>query len=526
MAAGVPVPFSKVGYTTREEVLTSDLNRMGKLSSRELQDLLADENRTDESISGSDPQSGRGSRVSAASLLPLLSSAAAFTMDLSFGQAFLQDNTIATDVTAGGDDSQYQVVRWTAQNIGFTTPDAGNPRIDLVVVTPTVVDADGASRFTMVNPITRSLQALNVNKTNNPGTNVQIVAGTPDPQPTAPAVPAGALALFEVYIPASAADSTTFKVARRTHRRGAVSVGATMHGILRGCVPAWSVVDESAAASTLTVGNSTTAGPSRVVIDGEVITFTRLSSASPASLVGVVADAGANSPYAASAPATSDKPYYLYLCGGRSLPQGRRTDLSGNALQPLVVVESLVAPDRNGRPSVAITTPRGTTQLGAVYIGVGYVTMNSTRRKPCVVEGDWISAYTGQMVAGPTTFVGFNDMVNRQPDLSATVRTAHNINTRPLPATQARLSALMITNGTTAVQVTLGSVDLGATAVFTEGFLYAGATASTPVVKIDFVANPIGFPAIMLAAPAAVSDISGFLLWARGWNMRVPRIGY
>ena len=68
----------------------------------------------------------------------------------------------------------------------------------------------------------------------------------------------GGLALFEIYVPAAAADSTAFSVSRRIWRRGGVSVGASMHGILRGCTPNWGAVDETVAAS-LTIGSAASA---------------------------------------------------------------------------------------------------------------------------------------------------------------------------------------------------------------------------------------------------------------------------
>lgn len=520
MAVGVPVPLSKVGFSTREELLTSDLNRLEKLVSRDAQDVLADEGRTDESRDPVfvDPQSGQGTRIDAATLLATLGPLSGFGMTLTYGQAFLQDAAIATDVTAGGDDSQYQAVRWPSQTVTPTTPDASNPRIDLVVATPAVQDTDSASRNVLVNPTTRALAALNVFKTNNPLAAVTVVAGTPAAQPTAPAVPAGGLALFEIYVPAGAADSTAFTVSRRLWRRGAVSVGAGMHGVLRDCTPTWGAVDETVNAS-LSVGSSS--APSRAVIDGQVVVFSALSSLGPTALPGVVQDAGANNPFAAAAAATVDKVYYLYLCGGRNAPQGRRTTLSGNALQPTVLVESLVAPGKDGRPSANITTPRGVTRAGALYVGVGYVVMNTTLRKGCYVDGDWVHPLTGQMTTGPATFVGFNDGGDRSGSLSGSARTAQNVNTKPALADAALLSAVIVTTGTNAVALGLGDVDLGATDVMDEGYLYAPSGTGTHVVKVDFRSRCSG--AGILATPANIADISGFLLWSRGWNMHVPR---
>jgi hypothetical protein len=519
MSAGTPL--SSEIFNAREEMLTSDLNRLQALASREVQDIAGQENSSDDSRAGGDMQNGVGVPIDAAEILPSVAYPGGFVLTLQYGSGYLTDFGVGNFGDAAN-GSPYTVVRWAQQDLAFTTPDAGLPRIDLVVATPATVPTDSAARFILVDPVARAVAPANVYKTSNPLASVQVIAGTPNAQPTSPAVPAGALALFEVYVPAGAANATLFKLARRLWRRS-VGVMATYHGILRNCVPTWNLADETAASAELVILGATHVGDAarinRVIIDGEMISFGLLDG-SGATLPTVVSDAGANSPFAAAAPATSDKVYYLYLCGGRNLPQARRA--TTGELQPVVLVESLVPPNPDGRPSDVITTRRGTTQDGALYIGCGYIVAGSTRRKGCSVQGDWIYPLSGQVTTGAATFVGFNDTANRQPALSATVRTSHDLNTQPALADSALVSALMITSGVTAVQLALGA-GVGASAVLTEGYLYAGATASTPVVKVDFLSSAAGGGSIF-ASPAAITDISGFLLWARGWNMRVPRL--
>jgi hypothetical protein len=510
------VPFSRTNWSTREEVLTSDLNRLQILEARDLLDVLGDEGRTDDSRDGSNPQNGQGTRVDGSDRLPTLTSAAAFTMDLGFGQAFWNDGGV-TDITSGAEDSQFKVVRWAAQNVPFTTPNAGLPRIDLVVATPALVLTDSASRNIIVDPVARAIAAQNVMKSANPLATIAVVAGTAAAQPVAPAVPAGALALFEVYVPAAAADSTTFKLSRRVQRRS-VSVVGTYHGILRNCVPIWDdSVDETATASAIAIDGAAT-NLSRVLIDGEVISFRGLDLAS-ATIPGVVADAGANSPFAAAAPADNDKVYYLYLCGGRNLPQG---SLDGSArFQPAVVVESLVAPNRDGRPSANITTPRGTTQAGALYIGVGYVVKNSTRRKACYVQGDWVYAMTG----GPQA--SFNDSVERVAALHGTNRTAHALNTRPALATVALVTALVAENGTAS---TPGYFYLGrsnpasATALYPEALMTVQSGVNFYPTKVEFFTRPNSSNQIFAGPVVQLGSFFSFTLQARAWNMAVPRL--
>ncbi len=88
--------------------------------------------------------------------------------------------------------------------------------------------------------------------------------------------------------------------------------------------------------------------------------------------MGVFADAS-NNPFGSSAGA-SDKPYYIFAVGGRHAPQGAFGGGPGFGV-PFALVESLTPPNMGtGKPTSAITTPRGTTTIdGAVYCGLGFV---------------------------------------------------------------------------------------------------------------------------------------------------------
>jgi len=509
-------PFSLELFNAREEVLSSDVNRAQRLGSRELQDFIALAGADDESRRTADPQEGIPLPVSFATTPPDFVSRSAFTMTIGQGQAFLFDNSVGP-VNGPQDDSPYRVVRWFSQALSFVTPDVGNPRVDLVVATPASVSTDSATRFVIQDPVARTVAPATVNKSQNPVASLQVIAGTPDPQPVAPAVPAGAIALCEVYVPAGAANSTAFKVSRRIWRSG-ISVGATAHGILNGCLPTWIVGDESTTPSSLSIVSG--AGKlNRAIINGELITFAGLSSIG-ATLPGVVADAGTNSPYDSAAPATQDKVYYLYLCGGRSMPQGR---LSSGALQPACVVESLVPPTADGRPSAVITTPRGTTQEGALYIGCGYVVMNSTRRKPCYISGDWIYAMTGQLApSGGRTLAGFNDVDDRAPSLSGSARSAHTLHTKPNLASAGLINALVVSDGSGQVIFTVGQA-VGTSSTSGEQYIWVPQLPSQTVhQKFEWVAMPSS-SGILQAGPV-FGTASFFFLWARAWNMHVPRL--
>lgn len=356
--------FSREKFNAREEYITSDNNRTQSLVSRDAQNVMADAS-TD----------GAGLPITALSgPCSLAGIVGQFNMALGAQQAFCWN---PSDSSLTADDSAYEVARWVAQNILFANP-SGNPRIDLVVVTPAMVDTDNQSRTILLDPVARTTGPQNVFKTTNPAATVAVVTGTPGATPAPPAVPAGAYAVFEVYVPTGAPDSTAFSVVPRMFRR-APFPWSTLSGIVCGFRPIWDLsVDPTTTASTISFG---ALDDCRVAIDGEVLqTLGAVLGAT------VTQDAGGNNPFAAPASATWHKPYYLYAVGGRHAPQAA----PGNA-SPIIIIESLVAPvPTTGHPVAAITTPRGTTtQLGAVYIGLGFVAAGTSRRLACVQDTEF-----------------------------------------------------------------------------------------------------------------------------------------
>ena len=384
--------ISRVGFNAREQVLSSDLNRIGQLTSRDLQNLLAG---ASADVTGV-PITGLSGPSSLTGIV------GTFSMALTAAQALVYN---PSDSSLTADDSPYEVARWAAATLAFGTPDLSNPRIDLVVVTPAMVGTDAQARTVLVDPAARTVASQNVNKTLNPQATVTVVAGTPGASPVPPAAPAGSFALFEVYVPAGAADATAFGVVARMQRR-APFPWSTLSGIVSGFVPQWDLtVNPATTASTLSFG---ALDDCRVVIDGEMLETLGANLA-------VYQDAGSNNPFASAAPAAWHKPYYLYAVGGRHAPQLGGAFFSS----PVVIVESLVAPFlTTGRPTAAITTPRGTTtQTGAVYIGIGFVAAGSTRRLPCVMDAGFTNlagvnpltpTNTLKHTAGSTGFEAFD----------------------------------------------------------------------------------------------------------------------
>lgn len=354
--------FSREKFNAREIALSSDEIRAQQLWSRDLQNLLA----MGSADAGGTPFSCALSAIGVASLV----FTSGFQMALADGDALFYN---PTDPSLTTDDSPMEVLRWrSVAPLSFATPDGANPRIDLVVAQPAMVDGDLTSRNILVDPGARTISAQNVFKSSNPTSTISVVTGTPGASPLPPAVPSGKCALFEVLVPAAAPSAATFGPSPRLFRR-APFPWSSGNAILNGCRLTWDLtVNPATTSSPIVMG-----GPSsRVVIDGEVIDCSALFG------VAVTQDS-ANNPFASAAPVGNDRPYYIYVVGGRHAPQG--TAVTGGMI-PVAVVESTVAPNNLGTPFSAITTPRGTTtQLGAVYIGIGFVRQNTTFRHACVM---------------------------------------------------------------------------------------------------------------------------------------------
>lgn len=350
--------FSVEKFNAREIALSSDENRAQKLLSRDVQNVLA--------MGSADPL---GTPFSCMLSVLSLTFTSGFQMQLADGDALFY---FPTDPSLTADDSAFEVVRWrSVAPLAFATPDATNARIDLVVATPGMVDADLVSRNILVDAVARTISAQNVNKTTNPSAAISVVTGTPAATPLPPAVPAGKVALYEVLVPAAAPSAATFGPSARLFRR-APFPWSTASAILSGCRLTWDLtVNPATTPSGLTMGGPT----SRVIIDGEVIDCSALFD------VPVFQDSTAN-PFGVAAGA-SDKPYYIYVVGGRHCPQG--TAITGGMI-PVAVIESTVAPNNLGQPFSPITTPRGTTTVsGALYIGIGFVRAGTTLRHACVM---------------------------------------------------------------------------------------------------------------------------------------------
>lgn len=519
---------SIVNFNAREQALSSDLVRLQKLASRELQNLIADEERAlvDPTLTAYGSVIGAGEPINAAAQLPgLISGPSTFDVTVGAGEAFLFDNTIT------GDDSPYQVVRWVETALAISTPDATDARVDLIVATPATENTDLESRNLLLDPVARTIAPQNVFKTQNPNATLSVVTGVPAALP--PAVPAGAVAIFEVVVPPAAADASEFRPVRRIFRRVSGPF-ATAHGILAGCKLGWTDVNELTTSAGIFLDSDLM---SSVVIDGETIDIPLAQLRSADSLV--VQDSLAN-PFGSSAPAANDRAYYIYLVGGRNLPQWSGTfppTVTGFPPVPILMVESTTSPDADGRPVTDIATPRGNTTRGALFIGNGFVVAGSTRRKPCVLSADgrWIHARdfafgsSTEFTATPGGVGTYNAFVD--------VR----IHSAPLSAKLVQLTPLIgasAANYKNAFGGTLAIMDAGAntTATLTRpyrcGMTFGGDVLGTQAFNISYNTGIVAIDGpligqaraqVQIASVIVANVVVAWYLQATGYDMPVKR---
>lgn len=374
--------FTLEQQNSREQVLSTDLNRMQKLASREAQDVLMNASRRDNLVNEDGVvlagHNYEGVVVNRADVLGTITGASgSYDVTLSAGQVFMDITT--TDP----ESSDYSIVRWPATTFTTITPDAGTFRVDLIIATPAMVQTDLQSRNILVDPVARTVTPANVYKTSNPLATLTVVTGTPG-DPSAPAVPVGLVALWEVISFNTDGDSTTYRFIPRIWRR--VESFATCHAILENCVP----IDGGLHVETISVPPALPFGKvHRAIIDGEVVCaavpgfyYVGALQATP--------DTN-NNPLTATISTWRDLPLYLYLCGGRHAPQNG----TGVVPSPLRLVSSLTPPTVSNRASAdlaiaGVTVPKA----GTLYAGLWFIAYDGHNYKSCMIEDDWIHART------------------------------------------------------------------------------------------------------------------------------------
>jgi hypothetical protein len=500
--AGIP---SRMNQTAREQVLATDLNRIGDLAGRELMDSkLLRSTRADfykPSTNSFDDfaavsKAAQATPIAGLTCPPSLDGiAAVFNMALGAGQGELPFTSTSPD------QSDYQILRWPAQTLtwpGAGTPDATNPLICLIVATPADGLTDLQSRNILLDPILRTVSPQNVYKTTNPLATISVIAGAAAAAPVPPAVPAGSLALFEVYVPAAVADSTSFLPVRRAWRQIEFP-GTSQHGIVKNCVP-----ELSGSLRNLILPTSATAIVHRLVIDGELISFQGYG------VVAAVSDAN-NAPVAA--PATNDAVAYLYLCGGRNAPCLNYSYALPNWKPiPVAFIVSLTPPDMLGYPTadLATATPARTFPRAACcYVGVCFSVASGTANVPAFYDGDWIHSLQ-TITNGTLRFKGF-----KQANLAdlANSYTTFSLAAIPATATAMELQIGFFESGTQNVVFSTSAADAD---IFARLSSSAAAVLDEALIKLGSGST--------IHYKADTSSTNAAMIMAAGWNMNIPRL--
>ena len=484
-----------MNQSNREQVVAADLNRIGNLAGREMMNLAMRRSvRADfynPAANAFDDLTAAGkatasTELSGLTVAPSLDGIAhVFDMSLGQGEGTLPANPSSADVSGN------QLLRWPAQTVTWPsggTPDATNAKICLIVATPADNLDDQVSRNILVDPASRATIPANVFKTSNPLATISVVVGAAASSPVAPAVPAGTLALFEVYVPALATDSTAFLAVRRAWR-SIEFPGTSQHGIVKGCVP-------SLGAGFLVPILPTFANqPHRLVIDGELLTF----ACTPSSWIEV--DADTVTPPVAGA-AGHDSPAYLYLCGGRNLPHLNYKMVSGGASPvPVTFIASLTPPDSLGYPtaSLAIASPVRVFPCAACcYVGVYFRNAGLTTMVPAFYDGDWIRAATLHNFLQPTVTA------------AASSYTAIPMPTVPAPSTAMRVRATVTAAATTLARIALAAASADDIIIIGSGATFLDETVDAPA-QANLYYNA-------LASPDTLT------IRCVGFNMNIPRL--
>lgn len=496
--------FSQVLFNAREQALSSDINRVEALVSRDAQDVILHLGLRDDytAPSGSVVNGNQAAPVDRADYFGMpVGDAASFDILFLAGQAYMNLPSAHADV------SNYSVVRWAGETISSIVPDGSQTRVDLIIATPAMVPTDLGSRNLIVDAVARTVAPANVFKTSDPLATISVVTGTPG-NSDAPDCPAGSLALCEVITKASDTHSNTYRFVPRIWRR--LDAFSTTHAILKGCKPYSSLHTEATSSAPLIFlgANGTENILNTAIIDGEVISLAWPGNGVSGGILYAQPDTNAN-PITATIDTNKDVFCYLYLCGGRHAPQNGVIVPSNNAYVPLQLVASLTPPyGTSGRAQEdlainGVTVP----QAATLYCGVWAIAVNTHNYKSCVIDGDWIYASTK---ASPLLVAGFT-----QPGGTGATGTATL--TPPASSTVADLQI----NGSDTSQAV--SLVVSATATPTgDYYVHAMRVSETYQTILGRCRCSLTSGSVFSWSGGAAS--TSVVIAATGYNMNVPRI--
>lgn len=177
----------RVNFDTLEQILSSDLDRVGALAGKAAMDPLV-------GMTGGLTSTPRNVVLRGLLAVP----GAGMTVDLGAGSALRFNGAPAVDA------SQYELgVVLNTETLALAAADPTNPRIDLISGLPTQDLQDSAIRNVLTLP-GRTVTPTNIFKTSIGELDLLVTTGTPGAAPAFPAVPAGRVPLWYVFVPASA----------------------------------------------------------------------------------------------------------------------------------------------------------------------------------------------------------------------------------------------------------------------------------------------------------------------------------
>lgn len=366
--------LSRVLFSKFEQAISDDVNRIGQLTSREVQNLLRDGLRLNQYVDSAgvlDPIGAEGEVQQGLTKVPSIGTTGTAQIIVGPGEGYV------TVTPGSADESDFAPIRWASTSLYPTSADPTDPRIDVLVAEGAVVDTDNLSRNILISPVSRTVVAQVVSKTRNPDAVLSVVAGTASPIPGVPAIASNQIPLCYVYIPAGVASSSGWGYAKAA--RLTTYPGSILHGFESGGSIGWTAVDESAVTSVPSL--ISLSGYSQAFINGELLLIQNAN-------VTLMDDTSTPVP---TSNATFAQPYYLYVCGGRNFPV-----MSGDQA-PVILVASGVAPDSFGRAGAPLIVPLGTIPVTAtLWAGCGWVTVTGDRSKYLRQSLDgWVSAVSG-----------------------------------------------------------------------------------------------------------------------------------
>lgn len=280
----------QVNFSTLEQILSSDLNRVGALAGKSAMDRMVE-------MTGGMAATPRNCTLRGLLAVP----GAGLTIDVQPGSMVRFNGAPVVDA------SQYELgVLVATQNLALAAADPTNPRIDVIHGEPVQDFQDPVVRNILTLP-GRTITPTSVNKTSIGVLDLAVATGTPGAAPAFPAVPAGRVPLWYVYVPATAAviDDSHLMDARVYWRP--VSISELDNYRVNGLDPRSAV----AAGST-----SLTITPGEAYVGGQLV---RVYAQHPDELLTAILEAGGSTAAFAE--------YDIYLVAkGCGVPMTKTTD--------------------------------------------------------------------------------------------------------------------------------------------------------------------------------------------------------